>query len=121
MLGVAPIFEVFVDSCPVFVPIETGCLKVGRRSEEVMNGCIAIKLGIDVEVFGSDIRVEFAGSALHKEAVLAEVGVKDVAGYDRLDGDADDKIEGCSDKESIVVNFLVVGEVVEVRAEEVVS
>ena len=82
---------------------------------------LSIKLGIDVEVFGSDIRVEIAGSAFHKEAVLAEVGVGDVAGYDGLDGDAGDKIEGCSDKESIVVNSLVVGEVVEVRAEEVVS
>ena len=68
-----------------------------------------------------DIWVKLTGSAASEEVVDLKICGSNIACYDRLDRDAYDQIERCSDGEGRVSHLFVVGKVMEVRAECVVT
>lgn len=68
-----------------------------------------------------DICYQLTGSAMSEEAVNFEVDVSNLLCPNRLDSDACDQIECCSDGRRRVSHLLVVRKVLELRAESVVA
>ena len=102
--------EILFDLVVVFLPVETCLYKVGRFGKQSGHSVTTM-----------DIWVKFRGSARSEEVVDLEVCGPNIACYDRLDRDAYEQIERCSDGEGRVRHLFLVGKVMELRAECVVA